>query len=52
VSGKGSVLAYDLVSEKVLWTVQLKTGIDSGEVSPDGKLIYVPTGALASHERG
>jgi WD40 repeat protein len=40
----GSVLAYDLVSEKVLWTVHLNTGIDSGEVSPDGKRLYMPTG--------
>jgi hypothetical protein len=40
----GSVLAYDLVSEKVVWTVHLKTGIDSGQVSPDGKRLYMPTG--------
>jgi WD40 repeat protein len=40
----GSVLAYDLVAEKVVWTVHLKTGIDSGEVSPDGKRLYMPTG--------
>jgi YVTN family beta-propeller protein len=44
VFGNGSVLAYDLVSEKVLWTVHLKTGIDSGQVSPDGKRLYMPTG--------
>ena len=43
-SGNGSVLAYDLVSEKVLWEVHLSTGIDSGQVSPDGKRLYVPTG--------
>jgi DNA-binding beta-propeller fold protein YncE len=41
----GSVLAYDLVTEKVLWEVNLKkTGIDSGAVSTDGKRLYVPTG--------
>jgi YVTN family beta-propeller protein len=40
----GSVLAYDLVGERVVWTVHLKTGIDSGQVSPDGKRLYVPTG--------
>jgi WD40 repeat protein len=40
----GSVLAYDLVTEKVIWTVNLTTGIDSGQVSPDGKLLYMPTG--------
>ena len=40
----GSVLAYDLVGERVVWTVHLKTGIDSGQVSPDGKRLYMPTG--------
>jgi hypothetical protein len=40
----GSVLAYDLVAEKVVWTVKLKSGIDSGAVSPDGKTLYMPTG--------
>jgi hypothetical protein len=40
----GSVLAYDLLAERVIWTVHLKTGIDSGQVSPDGKWIYMPTG--------
>jgi WD40 repeat protein len=43
-SGNGSVLAYDLVSEEVLWDVKLGTGVDSGQVSPDGAKIYVPTG--------
>ena len=33
-SGNGSVLAYDLVSEKVLWDATLSTGVDSGQVSP------------------
>lgn len=40
----GSVLAYDLVADRVVWTVHLKTGIDSGQVSPDGKRLYIPTG--------
>jgi predicted actin-binding protein len=43
-SGNGSVLAYDLLAEKVVWTVNLKTGIDSGAVSPDSTKLYVPTG--------
>ncbi len=43
-NGNGSVLAYNLVTEKVVWTVHLETGIDSGMISPDGKLLYVPTG--------
>jgi WD40 repeat protein len=40
----GSVLAYDLLAERVVWTVHLSTGIDSGQVSPDGKRLYIPTG--------
>jgi DNA-binding beta-propeller fold protein YncE len=47
-SGNGSVLAYDLVSGKVLWEVKLSTGIDSGQVSPDAKKLYVPTGENTS----
>jgi hypothetical protein len=42
----GSVLAYDLVTEQVVWTVHLNTGIDSGQVSPDGSRLYMPTGEL------
>lgn len=42
--GNGSVLAYDLLGERVLWTVKLKTGVDSGAVSPDGRRLYMPTG--------
>jgi hypothetical protein len=40
----GKVLAYDLMTNKVVWEVTLKTGIDSGQVSPDGKRLYMPTG--------
>jgi hypothetical protein len=40
----GSVLAYDLVAERVVWTTHLETGIDSGQVSPDGERLYMPTG--------
>jgi WD40 repeat protein len=42
----GSVLAYNLVTEQVVWTVHLETGIDSGQVSPDGSRLYMPTGEL------
>jgi DNA-binding beta-propeller fold protein YncE len=45
-NGTGSVLAYDLVTSSVVWEVHLKTGIDSGQVSPDGSKIYMPTGEL------
>jgi|GEM_PF-1576564 len=43
-NGNGSVLAYDLVSDNVVWTAHLETGIDSGQVSADGTLLYMPTG--------
>jgi DNA-binding beta-propeller fold protein YncE len=43
-TGNGSVLAYDLVSEKVIWEVHLATGIDSGQVSPDATKLYMPIG--------
>jgi hypothetical protein len=43
-NGDGSVLAYDLVGERVLWTVHLHSGIDSGAVSPDGSRLYMPSG--------
>jgi len=43
-NGTGSVLAYDLEADQVVWNVHLKTGIDSGAVSPDGKWLYMPTG--------
>jgi hypothetical protein len=47
-NGNGSVLAYDLVSKRVVWSVNLATGIDSGAVSRDGKLLYMPDGELSS----
>jgi hypothetical protein len=43
-NGNGSVLAYNLVSDEVAWTSHLTTGIDSGALSPNGKLLYMPTG--------
>jgi hypothetical protein len=46
--GNGSVLAYDLVAERVVWMVHLRTGIDSGAVSSDGKRLYMPTGENTS----
>jgi WD40 repeat protein len=47
-NGSGSVLAYDLLAERVVWTVHLGTGIDSGALSPDGKRLYEPTGENSS----
>ncbi len=40
----GSLLAYDLVTEKVLWNVSYPFPIDSGAISPDGTKIYMPSG--------
>lgn len=48
-NGNGSVLAYDLVARRVVWSVNLKTGIDSGAVSKDGKLLYMPDGEQSSN---
>ncbi len=45
--GNGSMLAFDLLTEKVLWNVDYPTGIDSMAVTPDGKTIYMPTGELS-----
>jgi DNA-binding beta-propeller fold protein YncE len=47
-NGNGSVLAYDLVRKTISWSVNLNTGIDSGAVSVDGKLLYMPDGELSS----
>jgi hypothetical protein len=47
-NGTGSVLAYDLVKKKVVWSVNLPTGIDSGALSADGRLIYMPVGEVSS----
>jgi DNA-binding beta-propeller fold protein YncE len=47
-NGSGSVLAYDLVRKRIVWSVSLKTGIDSAAVSNDGRLLYMPDGELSS----
>ncbi|HWX75452.1 MAG TPA: WD40 repeat domain-containing protein [Solirubrobacteraceae bacterium] len=47
-SGNGSVLAYDLVSDRVAWEVRLATGVDSGQVSPDATRLYMPSGENTS----
>jgi DNA-binding beta-propeller fold protein YncE len=43
-SFNGSLLAYDLVSETVLWNRAYAFPIDSGAITPDGKTIYMPSG--------
>jgi len=46
--GNGSLLAYDLISQQVLWTQNYSHGIDSMAITPDGKTIYMPDGELSS----
>jgi hypothetical protein len=44
----GSILAYDLENDAVLWVRKYPFGIDSMSISSDGKKIYMPTGELAT----
>jgi DNA-binding beta-propeller fold protein YncE len=46
-NGNGSLLKYDLVADKVVWTKNYSTGIDSMAITPDGKSIYMPDGELS-----
>ncbi|HUR45975.1 MAG TPA: IPT/TIG domain-containing protein [Candidatus Saccharimonadales bacterium] len=48
VHGNGSMLAYDLLTDQVKWSVSYPHGIDSMAIMPDGKTIYMPTGELES----
>jgi hypothetical protein len=45
--GTGSLLAYDLLRDRLLWTRSYATGIDSMALSRDGRKIYMPTGELS-----
>ncbi len=47
IHGNGSLLKYDLVNNKVVWTQNYSFGIDSGAITPDGKTIYMPDGEAA-----
>lgn len=44
----GKLLAYDVVTDRVLWTRGYSSGIDSMALTPDGKYLYMPTGEKAS----
>jgi DNA-binding beta-propeller fold protein YncE len=44
----GSLLAYDLLTDKVLWQKMYSHGIDSMAITPDGKTLYMPGGETAS----
>jgi DNA-binding beta-propeller fold protein YncE len=47
-NGGGAMLAYDLLSGRVLWRHSYPAGIDSMAISSDGRRIYMPTGELNS----
>lgn len=43
-AGEGHVAAVDLLRDRVLWDrVAHAPGVDRGDVTPDGKTLYVPT---------
>src|SRR5262249_2006937 len=46
--GGGSMLAYDLVGERIAWTHPYPEGVDSLAITPDGKTIYLPVGEESS----
>lgn len=46
--GNGGLLAYDLVSDAVVWTQNYSHGIDSHAITPDCAVIYMPDGELAN----
>jgi DNA-binding beta-propeller fold protein YncE len=45
--GNGSILAYNLLTDQVVWAKTYHHGIDSMAISPDGKTIYMPDGELS-----
>lgn len=47
-NGTGSLLAYDLVSQRTLWDRAYDRGIDAPAISTDGSRIYLPDGELSS----
>jgi DNA-binding beta-propeller fold protein YncE len=47
-NGTPTLLKYDLLTDAVVWTHSYAIGVDSMSVTPDGSLIYLPSGELAS----
>jgi DNA-binding beta-propeller fold protein YncE len=46
--GSGSMLAYDLLRNRVVWHRSYSTGVDSIAISPNGRTIYMPVGEASS----
>jgi DNA-binding beta-propeller fold protein YncE len=44
--GNGSLLKYDLLTDRIVWDRRYSTGIDSFAISRDGSRIYMPDGEL------
>jgi len=47
-NGNGSLLKYNLLTDKVVWTKDYPFGIDSMAISPDGNTIYMPDGQASN----
>jgi hypothetical protein len=46
--GNGSLLAYDLLTNRVVWERSFPSGVDSPAITPDGRTLYLPTGERSS----
>lgn len=45
--GNGSILAYDLLHDRVVWQHSYPTGAASIAITPDGRTIYMPAGEFS-----
>lgn len=43
--GNGSLLKYNLRTDKIVWTKNYNFGVDSMGITPDGKKLYMPHGS-------
>lgn len=50
-TGTGSLLRYDLVTNRVLWVRHYPFGVDSLAMTPNGSRIFLPTGEDSSGNR-
>jgi DNA-binding beta-propeller fold protein YncE len=50
-SSTGTVLAFDLVTSRLLWAEEYRQGANSGAITPDGRTIYMPTGTRSDNGR-
>lgn len=44
ITGTGSLFAYDLSTNRVLWERAFPTGTDNPALTPDGRTLFLPTG--------